>query len=541
MSQPPRLTEGQIPGLDTEAKLKDDRPETLSPSGHVTLPKVQTMTVAATTGTNARTDTAIAAGVVHGAVGSNVTNVFYKDTEAALKRNLRTLENKMQIHQRQLNDMESKIQELENDIKQHQCNASLEDTPNVQDQIGQLKEEIKMHKSEIARLENEVLPDLMAKTDEVKDQLEKHEKTAQDKMDDIPVLKRKMQRLIQVLEKYGTDVAHEREKITDLYRQIGKLENDMKKKESGEMRAVQELKTQLEAVRSEQAKQSRHLRDEMRELREWKEQMWKQHDEKLRQMQDQMKEERMARGAAEIARTAAERQFDASSDVEERGTTATLREADGSVARQGVTQKASRNNPQRSLDLYAACCAGDLDVVKSILDLRQADVNVRGRRRSRTPLMEAARRGHKDVVELLVRDGADVSLRDDVDDSFLHLACQGGDYGTVKVILSLNLMDINCRGGGSRTPLMEAARRGHGDVVELLVMEGADVSLVDDAGNNILHVACGGGDVGVVEFVLSLNVVDINSRNDHRQTAAGVARDEGHRQVVDVLVSHGAR
>ncbi|XP_067662108.1 ankyrin repeat domain-containing protein 17-like [Haliotis asinina] len=407
-------------------------------------------------------------------------------------------------------------------------------------------------------LENEVLPDLMAKTDEVKEQLEKHEKTAQDKMDDIPVLKQKMQRLIQDLEKYGTDVAHEREKVTDLHRQIGKLENYMKKKESDQMRAVQELRTQLEAVRSEQAKQSQHLKDEMRELREWKEQMAKQHGEELRKMQDKMREERMAREAAELARNAAERQIQEmkerdevhvktsqdsteqeqtpSSDVKERRTTTEVTQAGASVPGRGVTRKTSSNDPQRSLDLYAACCTGDLDMVKSILRLNQADINFRGRR-SRTPLMEAARRGHRDVVELLVEQGADVSLVDDVGDSFLHLACQGGDYGTVKRIVSLNLLDINCRGGRSRTPLMEAARRGHMDVVELLVTEGADVSLVDDGGNNILHVACGGGDVGVVEFVLLMNVVDINSRNDHRQTAAGVARDEGHGKVVDLLVS----
>ncbi|XP_071078471.1 cyclin-dependent kinase 4 inhibitor C-like [Haliotis cracherodii] len=88
---------------------------------------------------------------------------------------------------------------------------------------------------------------------------------------------------------------------------------------------------------------------------------------------------------------------------------------------------------------------------------------------------------------------------------------------------------------------MEAARGGHRDVVELLVSEGADVSLVDVVGDNILHWACMGGDVETVKFVLSLHVVDIDARNKWGQTAADWARIWGHQQVVELLKSRGAQ
>ncbi|XP_046584965.1 uncharacterized protein LOC124291931 [Haliotis rubra] len=72
----------------------------------------------------------------------------------------------------------------------------------------------------------------------------------------------------------------------------------------------------------------------------------------------------------------------ASSDVEERGTAATVREADGRVPHQGVTQNDS--NP-----LLDACRKGNMAMVKRVLDLGQVDVNCKGEW-NRTPVMEAA-------------------------------------------------------------------------------------------------------------------------------------------------------
>ncbi|XP_046582135.1 putative ankyrin repeat protein RF_0381 [Haliotis rubra] len=155
--------------------------------------------------------------------------------------------------------------------------------------------------------------------------------------------------------------------------------------------------------------------------------------------------------------------------------------------------------------------------------------------------MAAALRGHRDMVELLARRGADVSLVDDGGNNILHYACEGGDRETVEFVLSLDGVDINSRGEWrSRAQVMVAARRGHRDVVEFLVSRGADVSLVDDGGNNILHYACEGGDRETVEFVLSLDGVDINSRGGWSMTQVMEAAWRGQRDMVELLVSRGA-
>ncbi|XP_046340307.2 ankyrin repeat domain-containing protein 1-like isoform X2 [Haliotis rufescens] len=190
-------------------------------------------------------------------------------------------------------------------------------------------------------------------------------------------------------------------------------------------------------------------------------------------------------------------------------------------------------------DLIYASRRGNLEEVKRLLSLN-VDVNCRDSY-SRTPVMWAAGREHAEVVELLVRKGTDVSLVDEGGSSILHFACYAGDMEIVKFVLSLNVLDIESRGELSRTPVMYAARWGHRDVVELLVSIGADVSLVDDDGDNILHLVGWGGDMETAKFVLSLNVVDIDARNNDGRTAADVARSGRRRRVADLLESRGAQ
>ncbi|XP_046552936.1 ankyrin repeat domain-containing protein 17-like [Haliotis rubra] len=190
--------------------------------------------------------------------------------------------------------------------------------------------------------------------------------------------------------------------------------------------------------------------------------------------------------------------------------------------------------------LHWACVGGDLETVKLVLSLNIVDINRRGWR-SRTPVMVAARYGPRKLVELLVTKGANVSLVDNVNDNILHYACRGGDMEMVKLVLSLNVVGINSRGQNSVTPVIVAARWKHRDIVELLVTEGADVSLVDDSHSNILHWACLAGDLETVKLVLSLHVADINARSDYGHTALELARFWGHPQVVDLLVSRGGQ
>ncbi|XP_071111901.1 serine/threonine-protein phosphatase 6 regulatory ankyrin repeat subunit B-like [Haliotis cracherodii] len=189
--------------------------------------------------------------------------------------------------------------------------------------------------------------------------------------------------------------------------------------------------------------------------------------------------------------------------------------------------------------LHVACLEGHVDIVKYVLSQKVADINSRGRYGS-TPLMVAAQKGHRQVFDLLVGEEADVSLVNDNRNDILHVACLGGHVDIVKNVLSQKVADINIRGRYGKTPLMVAAQKGHRQVFDLLVTQGADVSLVDDDGNNVLHVACLEGHVDIVKYVLSQKVADINSRGQYGSTPLMMAAEKGLRQVFDLLVTQGA-
>ncbi|XP_071111196.1 serine/threonine-protein phosphatase 6 regulatory ankyrin repeat subunit B-like [Haliotis cracherodii] len=175
-------------------------------------------------------------------------------------------------------------------------------------------------------------------------------------------------------------------------------------------------------------------------------------------------------------------------------------------------------------------------MVKYILSQNLTDINSRGIY-GRTPLMMATLQGYRDVFDLLVSKGGDALLVDTNHQNMLHLACLGGHVEMVKYMLSQNIADINSRDIYGRTPLMNAA--GHRDVFELLVKKRGDASLVDMYGDNVLHLASRRGHVKVVEYVLSNNIVDVNSRGGYGRTPLMVAAGAGHTNVFDLLVDRG--
>ena len=89
-------------------------------------------------------------------------------------------------------------------------------------------------------------------------------------------------------------------------------------------------------------------------------------------------------------------------------------------------------------ELLRAVDRGDLESAKKWLK-KGANVNAVEKNWGQTPLHKAARKGHKDIVELLIAKGANVNAAD--------------KYG--------------------ETPLFWAARNGHKDVAELLRKHGA--------------------------------------------------------------------
>jgi len=90
------------------------------------------------------------------------------------------------------------------------------------------------------------------------------------------------------------------------------------------------------------------------------------------------------------------------------------------------------------------------------------------------------------------------------------------------------------------TPLHYAAANGHIDLVQIFLLNEADVNAVNDFRETPLHCAAGKGQVEVVKLLLSVKRIDLDLQTDEGWTALHLAAEKGHPEVVELLVRHGA-
>lgn len=208
----------------------------------------------------------------------------------------------------------------------------------------------------------------------------------------------------------------------------------------------------------------------------------------------------------------------------------------GVIVEQLLDRGADINARGGDLDnaLSAASSRGYVKVVKLLLH-HGADVNARGENLG-TALCAASSRGHEKIVTLLLDRGADVNAGDGVFGSALQAASIGSHKEVIVSLLDRGA-DVNLR-KQKLPPLSLAARRGDGDIVGLLIAQGADVHFCNRVEGNALYVASEKGHASVVEILLR-HKVDPNLSGNLYNSALQAALCEGHAQVAILLLKWG--
>ena len=127
--------------------------------------------------------------------------------------------------------------------------------------------------------------------------------------------------------------------------------------------------------------------------------------------------------------------------------------------------------------------------------------------RNPTPLVAALHGRHFDIAELLYQAGADLCIKGDGDITLLHAASIEGfvdvanwlfDHGvTAKKKQSghpTNFINVNATDDESSTALQLASQGGHSEIVEQLLIRGADINVRDLGHMTPLHLASGSDD-----------------------------------------------
>lgn len=153
-----------------------------------------------------------------------------------------------------------------------------------------------------------------------------------------------------------------------------------------------------------------------------------------------------------------------------------------------------------------------------------------------TALHYAARAGHHDVVDVLLRYHADVDARDNRNRTALIEACHGGPWKPepAEQIIQL-LLDHN-----AQVDLFTAAATGRTDLIQaVLDQDGTVIDDLNDAGETALFYAAHNNHLGAVKLLVERGA-DVN-RSDAVGTAAlHRTSQQCSDELIQYLIDHGA-
>ena len=155
-----------------------------------------------------------------------------------------------------------------------------------------------------------------------------------------------------------------------------------------------------------------------------------------------------------------------------------------------------------------------------------------------TALMIAAANDKLQAVQYLLEKAADPSLQDYKGWNLLHHSSQGDNPFIIELMVR-HVPSIDSRNNEGVTALMNAAGYGKLQAVQCLLDKGADPSLQNIKGWNLLHSASQGGNPDIIELMLS-HVPSIDSRKNGGATALMIAAGNGKLQAVNYLLKKGA-
>jgi len=179
--------------------------------------------------------------------------------------------------------------------------------------------------------------------------------------------------------------------------------------------------------------------------------------------------------------------------------------------------------------LHIAALAGHKEIVELLL-ANGADVDIGERYYNRIAAEFAMNKGHDEIVKLLVSKGSNISA--------LHLAIYLKDKAEARRLIEAGA-DVNKRTPYGFTPLERAVSAGFKDIVELLIAKGADVNSRDNWDWTPLHSAVYGHDE-IVELLIAKGA-NVNAKDGGNRTPLWYAQDKGHSEIVELLRKHGAK
>ncbi len=187
--------------------------------------------------------------------------------------------------------------------------------------------------------------------------------------------------------------------------------------------------------------------------------------------------------------------------------------------------------------LIYACLKGARDLVKLLLD-NGADAGL-GNQKNRTPLHFAAEPGNIQIMTMLLGAGADVNSTDNDGVTALMLLAQNGKTDAALKLLGNAEIDISIQDNEGRRAIDYATSAGLRELVKALSQ--ADEDHADTYGNTTLHHACWNEQSEVVKVLLEKDPAGVDKLNDEGESPLILAVRRSNLMIVELLLAAGAK
>lgn len=180
----------------------------------------------------------------------------------------------------------------------------------------------------------------------------------------------------------------------------------------------------------------------------------------------------------------------------------------------------------------------------------------------KTLLMLATEAGQNEIVEILLKNSADVNARNNWDETALMMAAYQGDTAIAETLLDyaenkkILPQVVNAQDDQGWTALMFAASEGQTEMINILLNHHANVNAVTPYvpsyvavefgqqggyGYTALSLAAELGQIESVKRLLSAKERDIDAATSEGYTALSLAAENGYLEIVNMLIDNGAR
>ena len=174
---------------------------------------------------------------------------------------------------------------------------------------------------------------------------------------------------------------------------------------------------------------------------------------------------------------------------------------------------------------------GNAEMFKVLIE-NGAEIDGPDGRWGSSPLLFAAQKGWKEIVEILLHAGADVNFKSKSGHDAIYFATDGDHTDIVKLLIEFGI-DIDPKN------IYYASATDHIDMIELLLGHGIAINSKTRNGNNCLHYAVYNNCYAAAKFLISRGA-DIDSKGKNKQKPLHYAASGGRIEIVKLLLENGA-